>query len=192
MEEYTVQKIKKVVIVLVWVLIVAWACRFFYDKELSIGRELPMIMAAQSLDVNELSYIYEGDIDEIFGQNINKEVIENNISIYMYENTKKNDWGRVIIYDKATTSFKYLNKTKNGSKVSGEAAYDDKDKEYVNTNIRSGETSEGCKVILKIKSVDKVLYDVKDIPNSSNLKCSNYGPSDINNKFLTEVIHKLI
>ncbi len=190
MGEDRIQKIKKVVTVLVWVLIVAWACNFFYEKELKIGRALPMLMAAQSLDVNQLSYIYEGDIDEIFGQNANKEQIENNIAVYMYENTKTNNWGRIIIYDKATTSFKYLIKTKNGAKATGEAVYDTKINEYVNTN--NGDTGEGCKIVLKIKSVNKVLYNVKYIPNDNNLKCGNYGPNDINNKFLTEVIHKLI
>ena len=198
MEEDNRQKIKKAATVLVWVIIVAWACYFFYEKELAIGRALPMVLAAQSLDVEQLSYIYEGDIDEIFGQNVDKEKIENNISVYMYENNKTGDWGRIIIYDRATTSFKYVIKTKNGSRAAGEAVYDNKLKEYVNTSTGDSNTDEGCKINLKVKNENKISYSVKDISNinsidnADKIKCNDHSSDPSKNNFLINVIHKLI
>ena len=193
MEDHTAQKVKKIVVVLVWVIIVAWACNFFYKQEVDIGRTLPLVMAAQSLDSNELSYIYEADINDIYNGNTpDEQALNSGISVYMYEDASSGDWGRVIIYDRSTTTFKYIIRSKAGAKITGEAGFIKKGGVYINDNSQEGMSSEGCEVDFKIKSKDKIFYNIKNVASKNRYNCDTYGSSTVKKSFLPGVLHKLI
>ena len=186
-------KVKKGVTIFLWVCFVAWACNFFYKQEVDIGRTLPLVMAAQSLDSNELSYIYEADINDIYNGNTpDEQALNSGISVYMYEDASSGDWGRVIIYDKSTTTFKYIIRTKAGAKITGEASFIKKGGVYVNDNNQEGMSSEGCEVDFKVKSQDKIFYNIKNVESKNRYNCDSYGSSTVKKSFLPGVLHKLI
>lgn len=190
---------KSLATVIVWVFIVAGACGYFYKQELKVGQTLPLLMAAQSMDATELSYIYEADISDLYSMSdVKEDNLNNSITIYMYEDHKKSEWGRIIIYDKATTTFKYIIRTSAGTKIEGDVVYDEKSKSYINVNsnisvINNDVTNvQACTINITVKSSDKIMYTIKNVPNSENTKCDKYGTSTGNHIFLPNVIHKLI
>lgn len=186
-------KVKKGVTIFLWVCFVAWACNFFYKEEVDIGRTLPLVMAAQSLDSNELSYIYEADINDIYGGNTpDEQIINSGISVYMYEDSGTGEWGRIIIYDRATSTFKYIIRTKVGAKITGEASFIKKEGIYINDNSKNGMSSQGCEVDFKVKGKDKISYFIKDVSNQNKYSCDSYGSSTATKSFWPGVLHKLI
>lgn len=116
----------------------------------------------------------------------------------MYEDKKKSEWGRIFIFDRATSSFRYLIKTNSGNKIEGQAIYNDNTKTYMNTdntiNVTNSATSsvQNCSISIVVKSADKVVYTIKNIPNDRDSKCDKYGTSTGSHIFLPNVIHKLI
>ncbi len=184
---------KSLATVIVWVIIVAWACYYFYEQELKIANLAPKILAARGMSAEELSYVYEADLSDIYDVNNNQEEDFGGVFVYMYEDRTKGYWGRVILHNRATSSFKYIIKTSLGDKLSGEAIYSQKDNNYSSNNYEEGQELSGCQVVLNVVSSDKVKYQLKDIVNKDERSCQYYRSSvgDIGELF-TNIIHRKI
>ena len=184
---------KSLATVIVWVVIVAGACYYFYEEELKIAQMAPKILAARGMSAEELSYVYEADLSDIYDMESNKseDDISKAIFVYMYEDRQKGSWGRVIIYERSSASFKYIIKTNLGDKLSGEAIYSHKDNYFSNNDYEEGQELSGCQVILNIVSTDKVKYQLKDKINKDERGCSYYRSSAGNTgEFFTNIIHR--
>lgn len=198
MDEDAKGKVKKWVMILLWVMFVGGASVYFYDQEVKIGQQIPLLLAAQSLDSNELSYIYEADLSELYGANDEKKDIESGgVTIYMYENTKKSEWGRIIIYDRATNSLRYVIRTSAGTKIDGVATYDATSSSYI-SNDKEEESdmyvpetaNDSCKISIVVRQSDKILYTLKNVKNGKNAKCNIQEKSGF--ELFPDIVHRLI
>ncbi len=182
---------KSLATVIVWVVIVAGACSYFYKQELHIGQMAPKILAAQSMSREELSYVYEADLSETYiDTNEQQADHTDSIWIYMYEDKKLNSWGRVIIYDKTDKTFQYIIRSSNGAKLAGLANLASNTSYVTDINNNS---HKGCIVSIKIVSKDKLNYKLDNTDNIEGLKCVDYGNNQgKDNKFWPNFIHKKI
>lgn len=182
---------KSLATVIVWVVIVAAACTYFYKQELHVGQMAPKILAAQSMSAEELSYVYEADLSEMYiDQNEQVGGHMDSIWIYMYEDKKLSSWGRVIIYDKTDKTFQYIIRSSNGSKLYGLANLASGNS-YISDDNNS---HKGCKIALSMVSKDKLNYKLQNIDNTEGLKCESYGNNNDSNlnKLWPGLIHKKI